>query len=207
MDEKVRGAITRKLKKIEFKLDGLVRKDLWASESCLRQGIQHLITSYDEPTKSESPSTSELHKHRTQSQDTSQPYSGARSSKTKPTQTTAQDAFAFADAVQKREVTSNARLESARELFQEVEKKARETFHNAALSTEDRILAGEIRVANAILKLLHAPELAVRDCLLYLQELHEMPAIKEIFSVENKLGVKSWFKSIFISACDLLYMT
>ena len=196
-DEKVRGAIVQKLNKIEAKIDASNRKELSASESSLRQGIQHLIMSCDDPSTSESLSTSELQNQPNHSQDTLTTYLGETSIKTKLTQTSPEDAFGLADAVQKLDVASKDRLKSSKKLLEEAEKTARLAFHNTGLSTEDRILASEIRIASAILKLLDDPELAVSDCLQYLTELHGMPAIKEIFSVENKLGTKSWLKSNF----------
>ena len=85
----------------------------------------------------------------------------------------------------------------AKEQLKMAGEKAREAFHNSALSTEDRILASKIRIASGILEQFDDPELAVIDCLHYLKELHDMPAIQEIFSVDNKVGLKSWFKSGF----------
>lgn len=96
----------------------------------------------------------------------------------------------------KLDVVSEDRLKSAKKHLKKAEKKARLAFHDTGLSTEDGILVSEIRIASGILKLLHDLEIAVSDCLQYLKELHDMPAIKEIFSVENKLGIKSRFKHV-----------
>ena len=197
-DEKVRGVIVQKLDNIELKLDGSTRKDLRASESCLRQGIRHLIMSLDEPVKSESPSTSELRKYQNQSHDTFTTGLEETLSKTiKLTQTFTKDVFPLAEFVQKSDAVSEVRLKLAKKHLEEAEKTARLAFHNTGLKMEDRILASEIRIASGILNLLHDRELAVCDSLQYLKELHEMPAIKEIFSVENKFGIKSWLKSTF----------
>jgi hypothetical protein len=58
-----------------------------------------------------------------------------------------------------------------------------EAFNNAALSTEDRLMASKLRIASRILEGLEDPEAAVHDCLLYLKELQDLPAVQAMFSV------------------------
>ena len=86
------------------------------------------------------------------------------------------------------------RFESAKECFKKAGEKATEAFHNTALSTDERILATEVRIASAILEKLEDPHLAATDCLHYLVELHALTAIKDIFSVHIQGGIKSTFK-------------
>ena len=136
-DQKFRGWIVSELDDIKSKLDATSRKDLSASISRLRQGIQRLNMSVDESCQSGDPGESP------------------------PTPT-----------------------KSAQH----------EAFHNASLSTEERILASKVRLASGILEHLEDPEIATSDCLQYLKELHDMPAIKEIFSVYVQGTVKSLFK-------------
>jgi hypothetical protein len=192
-DQKFRGYILRELDDIKFKLDGLSRKDLSASISFLKQGVQRLQISFESRTSC----TSELPKDGKQSQDTTS--AGACSSQTKPAQqsVTVEDAVALANAIGKLKIESMERFESAKEYFKEAGKKATEAFHNVALNTNERILATEVRIASGILENLDDPDLAASDCLHYLEELHDMPAIKEIFSVHVGTGIKSWFKSGF----------
>jgi hypothetical protein len=107
-----------------------------------------------------------------------------------------EDALALANAVGKPKIESNERFEFAKKSFEKAEEEATRAFHNTALSTEERILASKVRIAGGILLHLEDPEFAATDCLQYLRELHDMPAIKEIFSVHVGTGIKSWFKSV-----------
>ena len=183
-DQKFRGLIVRELDDIKFKLDAISRKDLCTSISCFKEGIICLIMSYGESSENGNPSTSEI------------PSAGASSIETEPTQqsVSVEDTVALANAVAKLTIESNERFESAKNSFEEAGKKASEAFHNAALSPEERILASKVRIASGILRHLDDLEFAVSKCLHYLQELNDMPAIHEIFSVRVKGGMKSVFK-------------
>ena len=183
-DQKFRGLIVRELDDIKSKLDAISRKDLCTSISCLQQGIKRLIMSFCESSESGNHSTFEI------------PSAGACSIEAKPAQqsVTVEDAVALANAIGKLKIVSNERFELAKKSFEEAGKEARRAFHNAALSTEERILASKVRIASGILEHLDDLELAASDCLHCLQELNDMRAIQEIFSVHVKGGVKSVFK-------------
>jgi hypothetical protein len=198
-DQKFRGLIVRELDDIKSKLDAISRKDLCASISFLQQGIQRLNMSFGESTESENPSTSELPNDGKQSQGTTKACAGASSTDKKPAQQSVavEDAIVLANAIGKLKFESNELFALAKELFKKASEKATEAFHNAALSTEERILASKVRIASGILEHLDRPEVAATDCLHYLRELHDMPAIKEIFSVHVGTGIKSLFKSGF----------
>ena len=174
----------RELDDIKSKLDAISRKDLCTSINCFQQGVNHLIMSFGESSESGNPSTSEI------------PSAGACSIETKPAQqsVTVEVAVALANTIAKLTIESNERFELAIKSFEEAGKEARRAFHNAALSTEARILASKVRIASCILQHLDNLELAASDCLHYLQELNDMPAVQEIFSVHVKGGVKSVFK-------------
>ena len=90
--------------------------------------------------------------------------------------------------------TMPAQTSVTKECFKEAGIAARLAFHNTALSIKGRILASKVRMASTILENLDYPEVAASDCLLFLKELHAMPAIQEIFSVHIKGGIKSLFK-------------
>ena len=198
-DQKFRGLIVRELDDIKSKLDAISRKDLCASISFLQQGIQRLNMSFGESSESENLSTSELPNDGKQSQGTTKACAGASSTDKKPAQQSVavEDALALANAIGKLKIESNELFALAKELFKKAGEKATEAFHNAALSTEERILASKVRIATGTLEHLDRPEVAATDCLHYLRELHDMPAIKEIFSVHVGTGIKSWFKSGF----------
>ena len=189
-DQKFRGLIVRELDDITSKLDALSRKDLSASISFLQKGIQRLQTRFEFGNSS----TSKLPTYRRDLIDMAS--TGPSSSQTKPVQlqsVSVEDAVALANAIGKLKIESKEQFES-KECFKKAGEKATEAFHNAALSTDERILATEVRIASAILENLEDPRLAATDCLLYLKELHTLSAIKDIFSVHIQGGIKSLFK-------------
>ena len=71
----------------------------------------------------------------------------------------------------------------ALESFKETRRLATEAFNNVALSTEDRVMASKLRIASRILEGLDDTEAAVRDSLLYLKELQDLPAVQAMFAV------------------------
>ena len=187
-DQKFRGWILRELDDIKSKLDAISRKDLCASISFLEQGIKRLDMSVGESSESgdrdESPSTSEILGAVNNSTET----------KPAPQSVTVENAVALADAIRKLKIESNERFDLAKKSFQEASKQATLAFHNATLSTEERILVSKVRLASGILEHLEDPEMMACDCLQCLKELHDMAAIKEIFSAYIQGGVKSVFK-------------
>ena len=60
-----------------------------------------------------------------------------------------------------------------------------------ALKIEDRIFVAKLRVISEILENLESPKTAITGCLSFLRDLHNLPAIREIFSVYLNGGVKS----------------
>ena len=176
-DEKFKGYIIRELNEINSKLDGISRRELSSSISCLEQGVLRLYMSF-ESGKTDA---------------------GASSAETKPAETTitVDDALTLANTIGKLKINSSDIFEKAREIFKQAGIEARRAFHNTALSIEERILANKVRMASALLENLDHPEVAASDCLLFLKELHAMPAIQEIFSVHFEGGIKSRIKSYF----------
>ena len=185
-DQKFRGLIVRELADINSKLDAISRKDLGASISQLQKGIERLYMCLDASDQSKNPTTSETSNAATSSTKT-------WSTKSAP-QVTVEDAVALANAIGKMKITSNERFESAKESFKQAESKACDAFHNTSLSTEDRILACKVRIASGILEHMEDPEFASTDCLQYLKELNDMPAIQKIFLVDLNGGINSLFK-------------
>jgi hypothetical protein len=181
-DQKFRGLIVREMKDIKTTLDAISRKDLGASSSSLQDGIDRLSLYFDEPSDSRNQSTSELLTAK------------GSPDETKPAQQSVEDAVALANAIGNLKIVSNNRFELAKKSFENAAEKAREAFHNTALSTDERILASKVRIASAILQHLDDPEVAASDCLNSLRELNGMPSIQEIFSVHLNGGIKSVFK-------------
>jgi hypothetical protein len=90
-------------------------------------------------------------------------------------------------------IRSNDHFKSAIESFKLAREKATEAFCNEALSIEDRIQASQIRMMARIFEKLEHPDASASDCLQYIQELHAIGAIQEIFSVLIDGGIKSRF--------------
>ena len=116
-------------------------------------------------------------------------------------------ALALSQAIATLNVSTGNRFASTKLSFEKANEKATEAFSNEALSTEDRILAARLRVMSRILESLDDPDAAVVVCKVYLEELHDMPAVKKMFAVQFKGGVKSLFnktkrvenvKSVFV---------
>jgi hypothetical protein len=87
----------------------------------------------------------------------------------------------------------------AKESFKESKRLATEAFNNVALSTEDRLMASKLRIAGRILEGLDDPDVAVKDCLLYMKELHDLPAVQAMFSVwqDADKGITSRLRARF----------
>ena len=84
-------------------------------------------------------------------------------------------------------------FKSATESFKLARVDATKAFCNEALSIEDRIQATRIRMMARILEKVKDPDASVYDCLQYLEQLHGVGAIQEIFSVLIDGGIKSRF--------------
>ena len=183
-DQEFRSWIIDDLDDIKSKLDAISRKDLCTSISRLQKGVERLNMSLGKSSEDGNPSSSELSR------------SVEISTETKPVKfsTTVRNVVALANSIRKMKVLSSERYELAKESFKQAEEKACEAFHNAALSTEERILACKVRIASGILEHLDDPQVAASDCLQYLKELHDMPAVQKIFSVHIQGGIKSVFK-------------
>ena len=190
-DNKFRGYVVRELDDIKFKLDANARKDLSTSISCLKQGVQRLTMSFGE---TESPLTGlPVNVNMTPTTLNDATCGETKSKSTEPSPTF-ENAVALANTIGKVKIESSERFRLAKESFKEAGREARRAFHNAALGTEERLLASKVRLTSAILEHLNDPDLAATDCLQSLEELHAMPSMQEIFSVYVKGGIKSVFK-------------
>lgn len=82
-------------------------------------------------------------------------------------------------------------LLDGKKAFKNAYLKATEAFSNEDLNLSGRIQAMTIRVAATILEKLEYPEDALAPCMLYLEELHCMPAVQVSFAREFMIGLKS----------------
>ena len=186
-DEQLRNAIVDDLNDIKTKIDGLARKDLLASYSFLKEGIISLNVALDE-ARDEQISKDEANADQDGGSKTTE-----TTTRNKSESEVLNEAIGLSTAIQKLNNTSNGRLVAAKECFKAAREKATEAFWNEALSLEDRIMATKLRVVSKILECLQETKVAAAGCVLFLEELHNLPAIGETFSIYFKGGIKSIF--------------
>ena len=173
-DTKIRQLIVRELNEINTKLDGISRKDLLSSYSFLKEGVELFNISIDK---------SNLDEKNAVSSETGEA-GGEESGRPRSVQSSIlNEALQLSNAVGKLKINSDKEFESAKERFKDARKKATEAFCNESLSIEDRLFAAKLRVVSEILEHLETPEAGITGCMTFLQDLHDLPAIRETFSV------------------------
>jgi hypothetical protein len=182
-DERIREIVVRELNDVKTKIDGLARKDLLSSYSFLQEGVQLLIASLDKSKDEQKAVQSEIQDDR---RETSRMPSGDVSADI------INKALELSHFMGKLKIVSNE-SESAKKRFEEARKTATHAFCNEALNIQDRIFAAKLRVVSEILECLDNPDTAITSCMLFLEKLHDLPAVREIFSVYLGGGVKSIF--------------
>ena len=187
-DEKCKQIVVRELDDIKSKIDGLSRKDLLASLSFFKEGVTRLYISLE---VSQEP----CEKHGSEnagSNDESTAEGANMGAEELPTKLADRDflksAFELSEMIEKLTITSEDRYKLAKESFKDARRLATEAFNNVGLSVAERLLAGKVRIASRILEGLEDLEAAVRDSLLYLKELQDLPAVQAIFSVALNPG-------------------
>ena len=170
-DQKFRGLIVREIDEIKSKLDGLARKDLLASISLFKEGIELLYEVFE----------------------------SARSSSEHRAITTAAtvgaEQFDIAKEIRNLELSSldesaSRKLGRAKKRFEEARLEAIKAFSNEALELPDRLLAMQYRLMATILETVDNPTDALAACRVCLDELHQVPAVKEYFKVELEEGLR-----------------
>ena len=170
-DQKFRGLIVREIDEIKSKLDGLARKDLLASISLFKEGIELLYEVFE----SARPSS----EHRTKT----------------AAATACVEEFDIAKEMRKLDISAldesaMRKLGRAKKRFEEARLKATEAFNNEALELPDRLLAMQYRLMATILETVDNPTDALAACRVCLDELHQVPAVKEYFKVELEEGLR-----------------
>ena len=180
-DEKLRDVVIEDLNDIKKKIDGLSRKDLLASYSFLKEGVVTLKLVLDEtkvePINEEGDCGSKT----------------ATTTRNESESVVLNEAIALSQAIQKLNKTSSERFVLAKKHFTEARQEATRAFCNEALSLPDRIMAAQLRVVSKILECLQDTKTAIAGCMLFLEELHNLPAIRETVSTYFKGGFKSRF--------------
>ena len=180
-DEKLREIILKDLTDIRFKLDCLSLKDLDSSFSLLKEGVRLLNIALNKSSKDEKASEG--------------PSNEATSLVNASASGVLNAVLSLPQAVEKLKISSEERFVSAKDCFKASRERATDAFNNKSLSIKDRIMACKLRVVARILESgLDDPDAATTACLLFLEELHGLPAIQEMFSVFIKGGLKSMLK-------------
>ena len=170
-DQKLRGLIVREINEIKSKLDGLARKDLLASISLFKEGIVLLYEVFE----------------------IARPSSEHRALTAAATACVEQ--FDFAKEMRKLELSAldesaMRKLVRAKKRFEEARLEAIKAFSNEALELPDRLLAMQYRLMATILETVDYPSDALAACRVCLDELHQVPAVKEYFKVELEEGLR-----------------
>ena len=168
-DQKFRGMIVREIDEIKSKLDGLTRKDLLASISLFKEGIELLYEVFESAR-----SSSEHHAITAAA-------------------TACVEQFDIAKEMRKLELSSldesaTRKLGRAKKRFEEARLEAMRAFSNEALELPDRLLAMQYRLMATILETVDNPSDALAACRVCLDELHQVPAVKKHFKVELEEG-------------------
>ena len=170
-DQKFRGLIVREIDEIKSKLDGLARKDLKTSISHFKEGIELLYEVF------ESARPSSEHRAKTAAV------------------TACVEEFDIATEIRKLELftldeSASRKLGRAKKRFEEARLGATNAFNNEALELPDRLLAMQYRLMATILETVDNPSDALAACRVCLDELHQVPAVKEYFKVELEEGLR-----------------
>ena len=170
-DQRFRGLIVREIDEIKSKLHGLAKKDLKTSISLFKEGIELLYEVFE----SVRPSS----EHRTKT----------------AAATACVKQFDIAKEVRKLELSAldesaMRKLGRAKKRFEEARLEATKAFSNEALELPDRLLAMQYRLMATILETVDNPSDALAACRVCLDELHQVPAVKEYFKVELEEGLR-----------------
>ena len=170
-DQKFRGLIVREIDEIKSKLDGLARTPLKTSMSLFKEGIELLYEVFE----SARPST--------------------ENRAIEAAATASVEQFDIAKEMRKLQLTAldesaTRKLSTAKETFSEARLEAMRAFSNEALELPDRLLAMQYRLMATILRTIDNPTDALAACRVCLDELHQVPAVKEYFKVELERGLR-----------------
>ena len=173
-DQKFRGLIVREIDDIKSKLEGIARKELLASISFFKEGIEFLYEVFDKVRFSSlvGPLTSQA----------------GQSSST--------EASSLSKRMRRLEIadlneSASRTLANAKERFKDARREATKAFANQALELSDRVLAMQYRVMAVILETVDNPGDALPACRVCIEELHNLSAVKECFKVAFQKGLRA----------------
>ena len=164
-DQQFRGIIIREIDDLRSKLDGLSRKDLLASISFFREGVELLYEVFED-TRSRS-------KY------------GADAAKA-----ACAEAVSLTEGMKHLELTKSAtrKLADAKKRFESARERATDAFSNEALSPNDRILSMQYRVMATVLEKIDHPEDVLAPCKVCIEELKSLPVVQQSLREQLKTG-------------------
>ena len=174
-DQKFRGIIMREIDNVKLKLDGLARKDLLASISFFKEGIESLFVVFDRVARL----GSELSPIKAPDKSAGSGASVSLLKEMEKLRLTGLDDSAIRALV------------NTKERFKDARRKATEAFANQALELSDRLLAMQYRVMATVLETIDNPDDALASCRVSIEELHSLSAVQTCFNVELKKGLRA----------------
>ena len=191
IDQKFYSWIVREMDDIRSKLDALSRKDLEASMSFFKEGIELLYEVFKMAnTRGECDAVK--------------------------AQAVCTEAFPRIGGIRRLELTgldesATIKLSTAKKRFEDARREATRAFKNEGLKTSDRILAMKYRVMATILEAVDIPAVALAPCRVCVKELNSLPEVQNNFDVQLKTGiqaVRGWFnkeerREIISSVCHI----
>lgn len=160
--------IVHKIEEMRCTRDGIVGKDLWASISYFKEGIELM--------------------ERVLETDRLQTEQG-------PVESASAEGFSLAEGMRKLELSDLDKvLKVAKKRFKEARRKATRAFANESLELSDRLLASTYRVMATILEVVDDPKYAIGTCKVCIEDLHGLYGVRSSFRVACK---QSAFRSLF----------
>ena len=172
-DQQFRGIIMREIDDLRSKLDGLSRKDLLASISFFREGVELLYEVFED-TRSRSKYGADA------------------------AQAACAETVSLTEGVKHLELTKSAtrKLADAKKRFESARERATDAFSNEALSPNDRILSMQYRVMATVLEKIDHPEDVLAPCKVCIEELNSLPVVQQSIREQLKTGFRA-VKSLF----------
>ena len=172
-DQQFRGIIMREIDDLRSKLDGLSRKDLLASISFFREGVELLYEVFED-TRSRSKYGADA------------------------AQAAYAEAVSLTEGMKHLELTKSAtrKLADAKKRFESARERATDAFCNEALSPNDRILSMQYRVMATVLEKIDHPEDVLAPCKVCIEELNSLPVVQQSLREQLKTGFRA-VKSLF----------
>ena len=172
-DQQFRGIIIREIDDLRSKLDGLSRKDLLASISFFREGVELLYEVFED-TRSRSKYGADA------------------------AQAACAETVSLTEGMKHLELTKSAtrKLADAKKRFESARERATDAFSNEALSPNDRILSMQYRVMATVLEKIDHPEDVLAPCKVCIEELNSLPVVKQSLREQLKAGFRA-VKSLF----------